>query len=228
MQILADNRLPKKVQSKLSLYGDIIGVFSENMVYDAISGHPDIFFCPAGDMLIAAPGLPESLCGLLNRRKIRYTAGRTKPGRVYPESAAYNAVVTDNFLIHRLDITDPSILQAAGDREKIRVPQGYCRCSLIPLKNDSFITSDMGIFNALSEKNLKVTYFSPDSVYLKGFDHGFLGGACGISGDRIFFTGSLKKFTDGRQLAQILEKAGYEIIELSDDGLIDTGSIFFI
>jgi hypothetical protein len=228
MRILADRKLPEKVKSKLARHGDLIGVFSEDIVYDAISGHPDIFFCKAGQTLIAAPNLPENLQNFLKDSGLNYTAGKTPLGKSYPDSAAYNAVVTDRFLIHRLDITDQSILQAAGGMEKIHVPQGYCRCSLIPIKNDQFITSDRGIFDILSSKKLIINYLPPDSILLKGFDHGFLGGTCGIDGNRIFFTGSLNNYIKGKELAVILEKAGYEIIELSDGPLIDCGSIMFI
>ena len=53
--------MPSEALKSLSEFGPLIPVNSSGVVYDAISGHPDIFICDAGDKLIIAPNAPEIL-----------------------------------------------------------------------------------------------------------------------------------------------------------------------
>ncbi len=59
MIIIADNRIPQLAKKKLEAYGDIVLLETKGITYDAISNHPDIFFCKINDVLIIAPNLPK-------------------------------------------------------------------------------------------------------------------------------------------------------------------------
>ena len=59
MFIIADNRIPPQAKEKLSEYGEIINFSTKGITYEAISGHPDIFFCQVNNKLIVAPNLPD-------------------------------------------------------------------------------------------------------------------------------------------------------------------------
>jgi hypothetical protein len=121
---------------------------------------------------------------------------------------------------------DPEIVEAAGNREIIHVKQGYTRCNLIPLGNNRFITSDKGIEKTLLQYGLEVLYVDPDGILLPGFNHGFIGGTCGVWQNKLFFIGSLKYFPEGQKIKDFV--TGMEIIELYDGSLFDGGSILFI
>jgi hypothetical protein len=227
MIILADHRIPPPAKEKLARYGSLIEVGSDGIVYDAISGHPDIFFFKSENALIAAPYALEKYKQDFSNAGIDVISGSENPNGHYPASARYNALVSRDFLIHRSGITDSSITMACADKEFISVRQGYCRCSTIPLKNNEFITSDMGIYKTLSSKGITVYYINSQDVLLPGFKHGFLGGACGVYGDVAFFCGSLKCGSYGN-IADILKLRGYEIVELYSGPLFDCGSILFV
>lgn len=232
MLIIADHRMPDEAKHKLSRYGELVEFSTSGITYEAISGHPDIFFCRhsmddgIGYRLIAAPNVPDKYFGILEAKSIQYLKGIRPVGIRYPASALYNAVMTGGRLIHRLDISDEALLQRAVER--INVPQGYTRCSLLELVPDVFITSDMGIYNALYGHAKDILFVKPDNIRLPGFKHGFFGGTCGIRGNSIFLAGSLDYTSDPPAIRKFLQKYGYDIIELCDEPLFDCGSILFL
>jgi len=109
----------------------------------------------------------------------------------------------------------------------IHVNQAYTRCNLLPLKNNNFITSDKGIYSALTAYNLNVLYVNPKSILLPGFKNGFFGGACGTYKDQFFVIGSLASFMESEKVRILLHDLGYQIVELYDGQLYDGGSLVF-
>ena len=226
MQIITNNILPQSAISKLKNYGDVILLETEGIVYDAISKHPDIFFCPLGEELIVAPNLPEIYKNILSKKKISFQEGNKTLGKRYPLTAFYNAVTTENYLIGNTKVMDKAILEKAENRKVIHVNQAYTRCNLLPLSDKKFITSDKGIEKELKKNNLDVLFVNPEGIILDGFKNGFFGGCCGISGNRVFIAGSLNHFPEGEKVKDFL--SDMEIIELYDGPLLDVGSILFI
>jgi len=224
--ILADSRIPQPAFASLQDFGTIIPILSSGITYPAISGHPDIFFCRVEKKLIVAPNLPLSIKQKLSESTIAFREGEKPVGPNYPHTAQFNAVVTDKFLIHNTIFTDPVILRETSHLEKINVKQGYTRCNLLALKNNRFITSDKGIETELIKRGFEVLLVSPEGILLPGFDHGFFGGCCGVSGDKVFFTGSLNRFPEGEKVKNFLHD--YEIIELYDGPLFDGGWLIFL
>ena len=95
MVVIADKRLPWEVKSKLSEYGKLIEMESSGIVYEAISGHPDIFLCVTKDELIIAPNTPLNIKDQLAENGLSFKSGSKNLGAKYPKTAYYNAVVTD-------------------------------------------------------------------------------------------------------------------------------------
>jgi len=226
--ILCDKRLPSSAKVRLDDFGEVIEVFSENITYPAISGHPDVFCCSVGETLVVSPTLPSKYLEIFNVNAIKWVYGVKPNGFTYPESACYNAVVTDHLLIHNLTITDPKILELAGTRKQIHVNQGYTRCNLLPLPGEEFITSDKGIFSALLKEGYEVLYVNPDGILLEGFPNGFIGGVCGVNENMIFIAGSLSQIKEGQKIREFLSRHFLTPIELYDGPLIDGGSIILI
>jgi hypothetical protein len=245
MLIIVDNKISNEAKTTLSSYGELLELSTEGITYPAISGHPDIFFCQLPGKLIVAPNLPKKYFDQLDNHRINYINGELPVGPKYPSSARYNAVATSKFFIHNLRLTDPVITRAAKDLIPIHVDQGYCRCNLLPLKDDHFITSDKGIYkfqipnskfqisnynphSTFNIQNSTFLYVSPEDILLEGFPHGFFGGCCGVWEDKVFINGSLKFFKDGEKVRDFLTNLNYKIIELYIGPLVDTGSIFFL
>jgi hypothetical protein len=226
--ILVDSRIPGEAKEALSRHGELIDFQTEGIVYEAVSGHPDLFFCKLDRLLLAAANLPCYYQELLKKTGTQFQNGKLRIGDKYPATARYCAVVTDDFLFHRLDITDPHIINSAVEKEKIFVAQGYTRCSLLPLNNRYFISSDKGICRTLDGMGLNVLYVENKQILLPGYANGFFGGACGVDNGRVFILGRLRYHPDGDRVRDFLEESGHEIVELADGPLFDGGGILFL
>jgi hypothetical protein len=228
MYVIVNEAAPEKAIKTLAKYADVIPFNLSGQAYPPVSGHPDIFFCRVNDAIVCAPNIPPSFLNRIENLQTKPITGKTFVGNAYPETAYYNAVVTEHLLIHHLNLTDPEILNLAAGREQIHVNQGYCRCNLLPLRDNHFIASDHGIYQALAHQGFKILFVNPGDILLPGFKNGFFGGTCGVVDDIVFFMGSLKKFGDGGAVRNFLEVLNYRVVELYDGQLFDGGSLLFI
>ncbi|NPV00102.1 MAG: hypothetical protein HPY53_01855 [Brevinematales bacterium] len=228
MLILIDARADDAAKEALRNYGKVVEFMTKDIVYPAISGHPDLFFCQAGREIIAAPNTPKFYLKTLENEGILFRTGYRNVGAEYPWTAAYNCVVSGDVLIHRGDITDRAILDFWGAGKIINVQQGYTRCSLLPLGGGRFITSDRGIEKMLTGAGFDVLYVSPEGVALDGFPHGFIGGAMGCYGGRVFLAGSADSIPEGETLRRFIRGAGCELNEINGGVIRDLGGILFI
>ncbi|HLN53543.1 MAG TPA: radical SAM protein [Lentimicrobium sp.] len=249
--IIADKRIPLPAKNALRNMGETLFLEDQLTVYKSISGHPDIFMCGFENRVVVAPGLLPTVRVPLESAGIEVIVGNNNPGSKYPDTARYNAVITDNLLIHNIKITDSSILETFAGKDKIHVKQGYTRCNLLPLNNTAFITSDIGIEKVLKSRGFEVLFVDPQPVMLKGQKHGFFPGCCGIWGNKVIVNGSLKYHPAGEEIEQFFkahspdssqrtsrkhneqdsainpESSFPEIISLYDGPLRDIGSLFF-
>jgi hypothetical protein len=226
--IIIAHNLADQAKEKLSKFGELLELRTEGITYPAISSHPDIFFCQSPGSLIVAPNLPQEYFDRLNAHKIDYITGELPVGGEYPASARYNAVATPKFLIHNFRHTDFGITRALEDLTPVHVDQGYCRCNLLPLRDEHFITSDIGILRGLHPLGLHPLGLHPSGIHLEGFPNGFFGGCCGVLEDIVFINGELRYYREGDKVREYLEGLDYKIIELSDTQLVDVGSILFL
>jgi len=229
MLAVIDTRSPIEAKENLRKYVDDIFEFASNgITYNSISGHPDIFVFQNAENLIIAPNAPEVLYNFLRKYKINYQIGESYIGKGFENSVNYNCVQSDNFLLHKKGLTDSVIIQNTKHKKFINLPQAYTRCSMMHLKNDVFISSDMGIKKVLDNNKLNNFLFSSEDIQIIDHSNGFFGGTCGISDNKIFFNGNIDKHKDGNDLRDFLTNLNYEIICLHDDFLYDGGGIFFI
>ena len=108
----------------------------------------------------------------------------------------------------------------------MQVSQGYSKCPLCIVDQNSFITEDEGIANTLKRHNINVLKISAGDVRLPGLDYGFLGGASGkISKNLLAFTGDIRQHRDYDKIYDFCAERSVELISLSNEELIDIGSI---
>lgn len=191
---------------------------SKSLVDANISTHADIYRCQLG---------------LLCNAHI-YEGNPMLPHAPYPTEAIYNAVATDELFIHRLDITAPDLLAHIYGLDgviMINVSQGYTRCSLLPVNDNSFITSDPGIAKALKSMGADVLLVTCNTIKLQGYSYGFIGGCAGnllIDGTpTLVFNGDLSSHPDYEKITSFAEDHDYEIKYFPNYPLEDIGSILF-
>jgi len=206
----------------------IIEFETDSLVYPSVSGHPDIFFCQTPGRLVVSSNLPEHYKDLLRREGVDFITGHHAAGNRFPESVHYNAAINNHYLVHKLEYTDPVILESCHYLKKISVSQGYTRCSLAWLKNDHFVTSDAGIYKALREHGLSGLLVSPEGILLPGVRNGLIGGTISVLDNLVLITGSLSTYPEGNRLREYLLSLGHEILELYDGPLFDVGGILIM
>ena len=74
MYAIIDQRTPLEVKKNLEKYTDDIFEFSSNNItYNSISGHPDIFVFQDINKLILAPNTPNDLLNFLDKKAVNYS-----------------------------------------------------------------------------------------------------------------------------------------------------------
>ncbi|MFH1752680.1 MAG: DUF6873 family GME fold protein [Candidatus Omnitrophota bacterium] len=201
-------------------------------VYPSIRSHPDIFFCQLkNDTLVHSPRVDMSLLSDLRKRGIRLLASSSSPFGHYPNTASLNAARVGRLLLHRQDITDPKLKEVSREEGLTLVgcAQGYTRCSVVPVKEEALITSDMGIEYAANEAGIGTLLVSPCNVILPGEACGFIGGATGIlpEGD-VLFLGDIRLHPDFKAIEAFLSRYDVGYLYLAGLPLYDAGSLIFI
>ncbi len=229
MFAIIDSRSSKEVINNLREYiEDLFEFETYGLTCNSISGHPDIFIYQYNNQLVLAPNAPVGLFEFLEKHNIIYVRGKREVGSELYNSVQYNCLSTPDFLFHKSGYTDPAILKINKAKEFIPLPQAYTRCSLVHLDENYYLTSDRGIEKVLIRKGLSCFYFNPEEITIRDHDNGFIGGAVGIRGKRIFFNGNVELHADGQRLKEHLLNLGFEIVNLSDQYLYDGGYIFFV
>lgn len=228
MLIIVDKKIPQAAKQNLKKYGQLLELETCGITYEAISGHPDIFFTQTGRCVVVAANLPDHNLKILRNLNVEMETGQHCVEMSYPGSARYNALVTDNLLVHNTNITERKIIETASTRKIVHVNQGYTRCNLIFLSEHHAVTSDKNIQKTLLKMGIATLFFRPQGIELPGFDNGFFGGTCGMWGKKLFLTGNPDYHPDGKDLRSFACIAGVEIVSLCNKPLFDGGGIFFV
>ena len=220
---IVDARLPRAAKESLRKDFELIDFCSRDIVYEAISGHPDIFMFQSDEHLIVAPNLPQKYFDFFDKAGIRYQKGSKHLGSKYPETAYYNVAAGDGIYIHKKGLSEPLIEKAMQNHKFIHSNQGYARCNTLILDRDHILTSDAGLHKLLPQSLL----INPREIKLPGFINGFFGGCCGLHNKTLYLSGSLNQHSQGAQMGAYISEAGYRLVELYDGPLFDGGGIFF-
>ena len=148
----------------------------------------------------------------------------------YPNDVAFNALPLGNFIFAKERSIAPQIKNYAErcGLEIVDVKQGYTKCSCCKVSERAIITSDKSIERAAKNHGIDVLLISSAHVELKGYEHGFIGGASGADANAVYFCGDISLHPDGDTISRFCEKHKKEAVSLSDEPLYDTGTMFFI
>lgn len=201
-------------------------------VSKSCSSHPDIsLFRLTKNKIIYAPETDEKFLQKLSDKGLILIPGQKKPLSTYPEEIRYNAAVIGRKLFHKLDFTDEIIISEAKKEgfEFINVKQGYTACSTSIINDKTIITSDVGINNAALLKGIDSLLISPQkNIQLEGVEWGFIGGSTGrITDSKLAISGNPKSLESYDRIFKFLIDRNVELISLSDDGVVDLGTIMF-
>lgn len=217
---------PEMISALLRLGVRCIPVGPGALLSGPVRSHADMLCFHAGsNRMIAAKG-EDGLCAGLRKYGFQVTESRNPVQSPYPYEAGLNAAELDGRLIADPRFLDGAVLSACRTDRIVPVRQGYARCSVAIVDENSLITADPGIAEAARRAGVDVLKIHPGGIALPGFAYGFLGGACGkIGRNRMAFAGRIQDHRDCADIKAFLGSRGIEIVTLSDGPLTDIGGI---
>lgn len=228
---VVDERISSPAEDRLTSLGvKVLKLQPHRSLYPAVCCHPDMqLHHIGGKNIIYAPGTDQNLLDALTSYGFTLMTGESTLAPSYPADIAYNVARVGRWYFHNLRHTDPVIrrtLEKLGI-EPVHVEQGYSKCSILPVGDESIITTDAGIARAAEKKGLKVLLADYEkSIRLPGLDHGFIGGAAGMLGCALCaLNGNIQGLDCFDAFSSFLSKNNISIVELSDEQVTDIGSI---
>ena len=233
MICFVDYRISDIEKNTLSILGfKVITTPRDNNLYSAIDGHVDIqliLLNKQKKLLLINKGLPDSFKSLLSSNNINYIESQKTLLEKYPHNISLNAYITDKYLIHNLNYTDPMILKHCEDKLSINIKQGYSNCSILYVKEKAVITNDSGIHKVLLDKGFDVLLIPYGDISLPDFEYGFIGGVGGmINSNTLAFFGSLDYYAYGEEVKTFLAKYNVSPLYLYEGKLIDRGGLVIL
>ena len=225
--VLVAENFPEKAADKLKKYGQVVRTKANTSVLRGLDTHPDILVhpLPSGDLVVDRDNL-DYYKEIFKDKKV--LPSHSSLSAKYPSDIYLNTFAFKNIFIHNLKYTDQVILDyyKKSGYDLVNIKQGYAKCSCL-VTEDFVITSDGGIYETL--KGLIPIYkIDHGQIILQNFNYGFIGGATGVLGKKIFFTGDFSHHSSYEEILKIISNYDYELEILSKDPIEDYGSIYFI
>ncbi len=200
-------------------------------LYNPVNTHPDmqIHFI-SSDFAVVAPYVYEYYRNILPA-SITLIKGDKDPQNTYPGDCAYNVAKMGNKIIGNHKYTDFKIMEVYRNMgyEFINVKQGYTKCNMCIVDENSVITEDKGLYNTLTPYGFDVLLLNTHSIKLNGFDYGFIGGATGfIKPACLGFLGNLSLHPEEKQIKNFLKERNVDIISLLLTDFFDFGSLMYL
>ncbi len=231
MAVIIDKSANNEIFTTLDkLNIDYYKSYNLDFLYSPVNTHPDmqIHFTDT-DTAVVAPSAYEHYKKILPQR-INIIQGSHDPGCTYPEDCAYNVAKLGKKIIGNLNYVDTKIMKIYSEEnyEFINVNQGYTKCNMCVVDDNSVITEDEGLYRILSKIGVDVLKLPAGNVGLRGFDNGFIGGASGfLSNNKLALCGIIEDKFITDKIFSFVKSKSVDIIYLSSTNIEDFGSILY-
>ena len=232
MAVIVDRCISKNILDGLKKHNiEYIKSFDIETLYHPVNTHPDmqIHFIDE-TRAVAAPSTFDYYKNILPEC-IQLYKGSQDPGSTYPYDCAYNVAKMGKRVIGNHLYTDEVIRKLYQDMgcEFVNVKQGYTKCNMFIIDENTAITEDAGIYKTFKQYNINVLKVPVGKISLKFFKHGFIGGASGkITPEKLCFCGDITQLSYFDEINNFLSKKSVDIICLSQTKPADFGSVLYL
>lgn len=232
---LIDRRVSDEAERMLMLQGfNTVRLPSCPTLPEAICSHPDTLIFKYKNEIITAAEYCEYAAYVFGDLRqlhptLKITFADCGHGSKYPEDCRYNALYAGGRVFANTDNLCDTV-KSTLQRESVaicRVRQGYPACATAVI-GDILITSDEGLCRAFGAQGLDCRLIEAGSISLPPYEYGFIGGACGVFGKKVYFFGDYRLHPSHSVIEEAMKDGGYEPICLCQGGLEDMGGILFI
>ncbi len=179
--------------------------------------HADLSFCYLGDgVAVCAPEAYEYYKKELSFTSLKLVKGEKRVGCNYPLDAAYNVAIVGKRLYCKVTVCDSVLLRVAEAMgyEIININQGYAKCSVCPVDENSAISADMSFYKKAIRDGIDVLLITNADIGLNGFDNGFFGGCSYMAKKGLLSVkGSFKSLPQYEKIKEFLHKRGIQTEE---------------
>ena len=235
--LIIDERMRGIEKEKLKSLGyELIEKNKNENLYSEISSHVDIFACKIKDKIIVENGLYKTLKSKLKNADFIINGTSNVYGG-YPDDIKYNVCIVGNKAIHNFKYTDIKLKKEIKENnlELIDVKQGYSKCSIAVINDNSIILSDKGVNKSLENKGLDILFldYTPDIKLLTENNkyskkNGFIGGVISKIQNNIIVFGDLSKIDVNNKIKNFILGKNLKIVDFNGLDVIDYGGIIEI
>ena len=232
---VVDNRIPDACRLRLVAEGfKVILLPPDKRLSPPVASHTDMLIARIDNSLVINREYAEKNSELIDEVRASLPDYNiildTSPiGMDYPNDCIYNCLVTDKKIYAKNTDTEAiKKLAHRTGRELQKIKQGYPACTTLLLNKGHAITADDGMARVLSSDGIEVTRIDNGDISLPPYEYGFIGGACGVFGDAVYFCGDVKTHRSFDKIDSAIRKAGKRYVSLSEEELADVGGILFL
>lgn len=226
-RVMVDYRTDKVSITELERLG--VNVYKTTPVkslYEEVMGHADMQIHFIDNKAICAPEV-YNYYKSLDFADVELIRGSKELKSTYPDDVAYNVCNIGEYVILRpLSVAIEILSEYHYLKKKIlKSKQGYAKCSICVVNDNSAITADNGMYKLLKENELNVLKIEEGHIELNNMK-GFIGGASGLINDNtLCFNGDLKTHPDCENIISFCKNVGVDTVSLNKGNLVDIGSI---
>ena len=200
-----------------------------------IADQPDAILVILGESLYCYEGYKNANADFFSaltalRPNLKVITLPDAPAGAYPRDCAYNLLCLDRQVFYNPKGISPLLARTLEKKGFLAHPvhQGYAACTVRAIGRGHAITADAGMARALEAAGIHVLKIREGGIALPPYAHGFIGGASGCFGGRVYFYGDLRLHPDGEAMEDFIRAAGFSAKSLSKEPLIDLGGMLFI
>ena len=228
--IIVSGKINKDIQENLErLNLNLIKTIKCNSVYDSLSYHPDIVFHPIdNENIVVAKNMYDKYLETFKDLGVNLIEGEKELGNKYPQTIYYNVGRIGNFALGNMKYVDEVIKNEYRKRniKLVHVRQGYTKCSMAIVNENSVITADRKIYEKLIQEGIESLLIEPGYIDLYKQDYGFIGGSMGLlSKNELLISGKLLNHPSKSEIETFIKNRGVDIIYLSNGNIEDLGSL---
>ena len=224
MTLLIGKRYQPELAQSLGAQGiEVIWLPDNEDVDPRLAGHADLSVFVTDGHVMVAKGVYSTIVNLLTNIEYAVIEAEREQGPEYPNDVGLCVCATGKYTIYDPKTVDPAVVPLLGGK-LVPVKQGYARCVAAVVDDHSIITADAGVSRAAKNAGMDVLNIAPGHIELKGYDHGFIGGASfKIDNNTVAFTGRLTGHPDEGRIYDFLAGHGQKALILTDRPIFDIG-----